>query len=248
MFFPSFLLSPQHGISLWNLTLVKRTILITSFRLIETKEGLDRKMALDFYSRLRFTENLLPQLRHAAATTTTGAPQDAQGAPGLARVISVLGGGAEKRINTDDLSLKHNYTLSASTSHAVTMTTLSFERLAADPANANVAFCHTSPGMVKTKGVRELPFVIRAAVTAFDTICSFLTVSVQECGERHLRTAIHPGLHGGKLHLIGPRSQEFALEKSKVLAEMREAGLVDVVRKHTNAVFGSVCDKEDGRF
>ncbi|KAM0257914.1 hypothetical protein ACHAPA_011516 [Fusarium lateritium] len=220
----------------------------------ETREGLDRKMALDFYSRLRFTENLLPQLRSATTMATTAAMtaartlQDARDSPTLARVISVLGGGAERTIDTNDLSLKHKYTLNASTSHAVTMTTLSLERLAANPENASVAFCHTRPGMVKTNGDRELPFLIRAAITIFSTICSALTVSAQECGERHLRIVIHPKFSGGKLHLVGPRSEEVKPEKSKVLIEMREAGLMDVVGKHTNKVFRSICNKEDGNF
>ncbi|RSL39980.1 hypothetical protein CEP53_013671 [Fusarium sp. AF-6] len=210
----------------------------------KTKEGLDRKMALDFYSRLRFTENLLPQLRHAATTTTTS--QNAQESPILARVISVLGGGSEKKIDTNDLSLKHNYTLGASTSHAVTMTSLSFERLAADPDNANVVFCHTSPGMLKTNGDRELPFLIRAFIAAFNTVCSPLTVSAQECGERHVRTAINPKFQGGKLYLVGPRSQEVAIEDSKVLTEMHKAGLVDVVGKHTKTVFEGIRDRDEG--
>ncbi|KAJ4177085.1 hypothetical protein NW767_014530 [Fusarium falciforme] len=201
-------------------------------------------MALDFYSRLRFTENLLFQLRYAATTTTTS--QDAQDSPILARVISVLGGGAEKKIDTNDLSLKHNYTLGASTSHAVTMTTLSFERLAADPDNANVVFCHTKPGMVKTNGDRDLPFLFRAAIAVFNTVCSFWTVSPQECGERHLRTAINPKFQGGKLYLVGPRSQEVAIEDSKVLTEMHKAGLVDVVGKHTKTVFEGICDEDQG--
>jgi hypothetical protein len=55
----------------------------------ETPDVLDRKMALDFYSRLRFTENLLPLLRHASSLSSSQSTREVLPAGG--RVISVLG-------------------------------------------------------------------------------------------------------------------------------------------------------------
>ncbi|KAK7211439.1 hypothetical protein V2G26_018617 [Clonostachys chloroleuca] len=199
----------------------------------ETTEGLDRKMALDFYSRLRFTENLLPLLRHASSLSSSQSTREVLPAGG--QVISVLGGGKETPIDESDLSLELNYTLKASTDHAVTMTTLSFQRLAAAPENANVAFFHTSPGMVNTNGDRELNIVIRLLVSTVSYVFRPWVTSTEETGKRHLWAAVSDTFRGGQVYLLNQRSER--VDDSKVLNRLHEEGLFDRVWEHTRDVF-----------
>ncbi|CAH0022323.1 unnamed protein product [Clonostachys rhizophaga] len=202
----------------------------------ETPDGLDRKMALDFYSRLRFTENLLPLLRYASSLSSSQSTR--QVSPAGGRVISVLGGGKETSIDESDLSLKLNYTLKASTDHAVTMTTNSFQRLAAAPENANVAFFHTSPGMVKTNGDRELNFVIRLLESTVSYVFRPWITSTEETGKRHLWAAVSDAFRGGQVYLLNQRSER--VDNSKVLNRIHEEGLSDRVWEHTREVFNTI--------
>ncbi|KAF5012725.1 hypothetical protein FDECE_1218 [Fusarium decemcellulare] len=210
----------------------------------ETAEGLDRKMALDFYSRLRFTENLLPLLRRAAIPTRAESSPD--GTPPLARVVSVLGGGNENPIDSSDLSLKDNYTLSASTKHAVVMNTLSFEHLSSVPENSGIAFFHTRPGMVKTNGDRELGSLFKLLVTVVNLFFKPWVTPLQECGERHLWALTSNAFKGGHLYLLGQRSE--LVENSKILNRMRDEGLSDEVWAHTTEVFQKICSDEHGKY
>ena len=63
----------------------------------ETSEGIDAKMALDFYSRWKFVDELLPLLKRAAEQG-----QDA-------RVMTVLAAGYGGKIDLEDLGLKKTY-------------------------------------------------------------------------------------------------------------------------------------------
>lgn len=65
----------------------------------ETIEGLDRKMALSYYARWKFINDLRPLLRTAAATGED------------ARVYSVLAAGKGGPVDMDDLGLKKNFTV-----------------------------------------------------------------------------------------------------------------------------------------
>ena len=67
----------------------------------ETTEGIDRKLALHYYARWKFIDELLPLL------------QTAKEAGEEARVMSVLGAGKGGNIDLNDLGLKKRYTLSA---------------------------------------------------------------------------------------------------------------------------------------
>lgn len=51
-------------------------------------------LALSYFSRLRFVQNLLPALKKNSAP----------------RVVSILGGGMEKEIDVDDIEVKKDFT------------------------------------------------------------------------------------------------------------------------------------------
>lgn len=62
-------------------------------------EGIDKKLALHFYSRFKFFAELAPLL------------QVAKDAGEEARVVSVLGSGNGGKLDTEDLGLKNSYSL-----------------------------------------------------------------------------------------------------------------------------------------
>ncbi|KAF2102276.1 short-chain dehydrogenase/reductase [Rhizodiscina lignyota] len=198
----------------------------------ETTEGLDKKLSLHYYSRLRFTTNLLPLLRAASSSQ-----------PPLARVIAVLGAGREGPINTSDFSLRNtgSYSLRAAASHTISMTSLSFDHLASDPANKGIAFIHSSPGGVDTNLSRGLGSVMQKVLSASMVLLkpSGLVVSAKESGERHVWTGTNEKFGSG-LFLVGPRGQE---EKDEAFGRLKSEGAGEKVWGHTEEVYKKVCDE-----
>ncbi|OGE48571.1 hypothetical protein PENARI_c027G10247 [Penicillium arizonense] len=216
----------------------------------ETDEGLDKKLSLHYYSRMRFLSNLLPQLTKAATST--------EGAAGIQRnlssVVSVLDARGNAPLILKDLSLKDNYSLRNCANHAITMTSLSMEELAA--AHPSTSFIHTYPGVVKTSLVRDSNFVMKTAMNALFTVAARWTVPFGESGERHLYTATSPsftpkgtvggadsavgsdGVQGSGAYLVGSDSATVA--DQKILHGYREDGTRGTVWQHTLDVFKGI--------
>ena len=152
---------------------------------VETSEGLDRKLATNYYSRLRFTQQLLPLLQSAS--------------PQLSRVVSVLAPGGEGAVDFNDLDLKHNFSLGKAATHAVTMTDFAFEELARK--NPTISFVHSFPGGVKTGFFKESGFFMIAMMKLTFALISPWTIPIEESGERHLyaaTSAVYPPKAGEK--------------------------------------------------
>ncbi|RDL35144.1 Uncharacterized protein BP5553_07075 [Venustampulla echinocandica] len=142
----------------------------------ETIEGIDIPHALRYYTRLRFTYNLLPLL--------TASPSP--------RVISILAGGREAEIDLTDLEVRNNFSGIKAMKNGTTQTTLAFEELV--KSYPSITFIHKYPGFVDTgvvdrlmgttKGIYALP------ATAFRwlllPIINLFATSVDEAGERGL--------------------------------------------------------------
>jgi NAD(P)-dependent dehydrogenase (short-subunit alcohol dehydrogenase family) len=137
----------------------------------ETSEGIDKLLALRYYARMRFTQNLLPLL------------EAAESQPG--RVVSVLGGGFEGNINADDLDLKHGYNIVSCAMHSVTMTSLAMEHLA---ASQRASFVHVFPGLVGTNIYTNSFLPPLAAVYNYGMwpLMYPFSVNIEESGQRHL--------------------------------------------------------------
>ncbi|KAJ5305757.1 hypothetical protein PENANT_c015G08449 [Penicillium antarcticum] len=231
-----------------NLLFLSAGILTTKGR-DETDEGLDKKLSLHYYSRMRFLNNLLPQLTKAA--TSIEGPAGIRG--NLSSVVSVLDARGNAPLILKDLSLKDNYTLRNAANHAITMTSLSMEELAA--AHPSTSFIHAFPGLVKTGLARDYNFVMKAAVNAMLTLASRWTVPLEESGERHLYTATSPifspketargvaalgsdGVQGSGAYLIG--SDSATVPDQKVLHGYREDGTRGKVWQHTLDTFKGI--------
>jgi len=135
----------------------------------ETEDGLDRKMVLNYYSRVRFMLNLLPLLKTAAA-------EDVNSAVG-ARVLSVLAPGTEGAINENDLELKNTFSLKAAADHTTSFNSFAMEKLAAE--NPEIGWLHVYPSIVLTGVIRELPAYARFGAKIFTPFA----VTEDDCGD-----------------------------------------------------------------
>ncbi|MCJ1268498.1 hypothetical protein MMC22_008386 [Lobaria immixta] len=211
----------------------------------ETSEGLDKKLTTNYYSRLRFTTQLLPLLEAAS--------------PELSRVVSVLAAGEESSIlELENLGLKQGFTLRKAAAHATTMTSLAFEETA--KKHAGTSFIHAFPGGVKTGFFKESGAITKLGAKLLMTVASPWTTDITESGERHLYAAtsgVYParendggveiggesikkgsnGEVGNGAYLLGSDGERRANDKG--LQELRERGAGKTIWQHTMQIFQS---------
>ncbi|EMC93945.1 hypothetical protein BAUCODRAFT_150179 [Baudoinia panamericana UAMH 10762] len=211
----------------------------------ETEEGIDRKMSVNYYSRIRWMMNLMPALEEASRRNE------------LARVITVLAAGSEGDIRLDDLELKHNFTLHACLAHSVVMTDFMIEELAR--RHPGVAFSHSYPGTVKTGIANQLTGPVRLAVKVMYAVMTPWILDVKESGERHffqMTNQCYPSRNGsvgippppgiqtmkGSDGEVG--SGAYLLDwdgkstgDEAVLRKYRELGMLNKVVDHTTQIF-----------
>jgi NAD(P)-dependent dehydrogenase (short-subunit alcohol dehydrogenase family) len=152
----------------------------------ESVEGIDKKMCVNYYSRIRCALGLMPLLEAAS------------NAGELSRVITVLAAGSEGDVRLDDLDLKHNFTLHACLAHCVVMTDFSMEELSR--RYPGTSFMHSYPGTVKTGIANELSGPVRLAVKVMYAVLTPWILNVQESGERHffqMTSKCYPAAKGG---------------------------------------------------
>lgn len=133
----------------------------------ETLEGIDKKLALNYYARWKFTHDLLPLLK---AAKDSG--QDA-------RVMSVLAPGNGRTLDLEDLGLKKGYSFLSSFRAAPTYNDLMVESFA--EKEPGPSFIHIYPGAVRT------PLLS----TVFTVLMYPFTCSPEDCAERMLYALVH---------------------------------------------------------
>jgi hypothetical protein len=119
--------------------------------ILESSEGIDVGLALRYYSRLRFVQNLLPLL-------------DASASP---RVIAILAGGKEGELDLHDLECKVNFSAIKAAGVGATQITLAFEELA--KTHPKITFIHKYPGFVNTGALDKI----------LDSVPGFLAIPAQ---------------------------------------------------------------------
>ncbi|KAL6705887.1 hypothetical protein ACN47E_006347 [Coniothyrium glycines] len=214
-----------------------------------TPEGLDRKLALHYYSRLRFVQQLALLLAAAAESST------------LSRVVSVMDPQAGLRAvpNWDDLSLTTTYSLKNCFVHASAMQNLAFYKYAKDMPQTG--FVHAYPSGVETGVMREFPGVLQLLLKPFMfALKLFLLVPQKESGQRHLFAATSPryagravgrrdgdlvlgsdGVEGSGSYLLNWNGE--ALADTKQAERMRAEQGAEKVWKHTEHVFNKICNE-----
>lgn len=211
----------------------------------ETVDGIDRKMAVNYYARMRCIEKLMPSLEKASNEGE------------LSRVISVLAAGSEGDVRVDDLELKHNFTLHACLAHCVVMTDFFIAGLA--ERYPGTSFSHSYPGTVKTGIANELSGPVRLAVKVMYAVMTPWILNVQESGERHLfqiTSQCYPSREGGvgipvpeglsAMRAVNgePGGGAYLLDwdgkstgDESVLSKHREMGMEKIVWDHTHEIF-----------
>lgn len=140
----------------------------------ENPEGLDRKQTLNFWGRMRFISNLLPQLRSASTTP-----------PNFARSISLLGAGnSYGTIDLQDIELKKSFSGYKNAAHTIIMNDFMAEQYGA--REPGITFMHTEPCIVNTGFARELPLWARVGTKLLTPLLYPFFVSAEETGERQL--------------------------------------------------------------
>jgi NAD(P)-dependent dehydrogenase (short-subunit alcohol dehydrogenase family) len=135
-----------------------------------TEEGLEKKMVINYYSRVLFASVFLPLLKSGAQNAELGA-----------RVISVYAPGTEGPIIEDDMELERNFSVGQAASQAAAFQSLAFEHLAT--VHPEIGWLHVNPGAVKTGLLRDMPLWVRALTPVF----SVITTSAEDCGQGMLR-------------------------------------------------------------
>lgn len=142
-----------------------------------TSEGLPTMASLAYYSRIRFAQNLLPQL--TAAT-------------GLKRVVNVLSGSKEGPVDANDWhmrNLKGIPSPSKLRGQGTSMLTLAMEQVSKE-AGGKVGFVHNFPGLVVTDVGKSMPGVLGFMMRISSAIVApFFAVGGEECGERQVFAA-----------------------------------------------------------
>lgn len=109
----------------------------------ETDEGIDKKLAVHYYARWKFTNDLLPALLRANADGED------------AKVFSVLAAGKGGEIDLDDLGLKKHYSLSNAALAAPTYNDLAME-VCDPPLSRSISLLTNFSGIFRKKSRRKL--------------------------------------------------------------------------------------------
>lgn len=195
----------------------------------ETGEGIDRKMALNYYTRWQLVDDLVPLL---VAATAKDEP---------ARVVSVLGGGMEAKaesLDTADFEMKNNYSIFRILSVTPAYNTLAALRFAR--LYPKVSFIHTSPGFVSTSVFRDTPWYLRPIYKA---LTWWWAITPQKSGENHLYAGLTAPEYAHGAHILNQNVDEAYTEADKASKEgLFSVELQDALWKHTEEVFNKAVD------
>lgn len=145
----------------------------------ETSEGLDRRVAVSFYTRWMVISELAPLLQ-STALANPKAP--------VPRVVTVLACGNEAKaesLNTSDFGLKNEDSVLRVISVNPAYNTMCCNLFS--QKYPNVSFIHTMPGIVNTGVFRGTPWYIQAIAPVF---LFFLQNSQEDTGLHHLYAAL----------------------------------------------------------
>ncbi|KAH8648300.1 hypothetical protein BGZ60DRAFT_390609 [Tricladium varicosporioides] len=217
----------------------------------QTPEGLHLLAALPVYGRFRFIQNLAPLLQNATA---------------LHRVVTVAGGGKEGRIDTSDFqALRAPFYKFRG--HLVSIITLGLEKLEKDMPE--VSFVHDFPGAVHTSLIDNTTGFLGVLLRVmFFLLGWWICVPIDESGERHLYLATSArfppaqgtldakgvksetgvckgstGDEGSGVYSVGQDCDALSPARMKVLAGMRQKGMVEEIWAHVQGEFDRISEK-----
>jgi NAD(P)-dependent dehydrogenase (short-subunit alcohol dehydrogenase family) len=157
-----------------------------------TKDGLDQKLQLHYFSRVYLAMLLAPHM-NVAPSTSASCP----------RILSVLSAGVHAKYKNalDDFELKDHYSTKNAADAAGFYNDAALEHLAKD--HRSIAFCHAAPGFVNTNWGTELPW---AAKLLLRPIQAAFGRSLHDSGE-YLTSGLLDNIKGPGLYLMGEKGQ-----------------------------------------
>ncbi|KAG8771375.1 hypothetical protein FRC15_003486 [Serendipita sp. 397] len=170
----------------------------------ETSEGIDRKLACNFYARFRFIHDLAPLVEKAAENGET------------VGVASILAAGRGGPVELDDLGLVKGFSLRKAEGHAVTYNDAAMEEFARLYPKAR--FAQIFPGAVTTPGATAFP-----GVKLILPLFRFALMTPAECAQImwwRMWTSASPWSTGA--HQINHRGEEIT-HNPHVTEEVRKA-------------------------
>ncbi|CAE6497389.1 unnamed protein product [Rhizoctonia solani] len=168
----------------------------------ETSEGIDKKLALNYYARWKFVYDLIPLLERAKA----------QGED--ARVLTILAAGMNGKVDESDLDLKKGYGIKAAADSATAMNDFMVEDFAI--LHPDMAFIHARPGFVRTPAITEYHWSIKFLMP----FVHMLSVSPAECAQWMLYGLLDPKFTKGAF-FISDHAEDFEANKHSTPALRR---------------------------
>ncbi|KAG8971283.1 hypothetical protein FRC05_011382 [Tulasnella sp. 425] len=145
-----------------------------------TSEGIDKKLAVHFYSRWKFVDELLPLLEKASSDGEE------------ARVMSILAPGTAGALDTSDFGLKKNYSITRAARQGPGYNdNFVVEYSARHP---NISFIHIMPGFVNTSLCQGLPWYLRGIAVPLGSVFGR---SISDCGEYMASGLLNPAYKTG---------------------------------------------------
>ncbi|KAG7444000.1 NAD(P)-binding protein [Guyanagaster necrorhizus] len=175
----------------------------------ETEEGIDKLLGLRYYSRFKYTYELLPLLRNAK-----DAGEDA-------KVMSILASGLGRAIDVNDLGMKHSYKAYKATLASGSYNDIMVEEFA--KRNPEISFTHIYPGFVDTPGTRPTHWALRLFTPLIVLLVWLAAISPQESAE-YMLFALFDGekgfFHrGSKGDDLGTKGYSFTDEEKRAVWE-----------------------------
>jgi hypothetical protein len=180
-------------------------------------------MGLSEHSHLRFISNLMSLLHRSSQP----------------RILSILNGTKEKKIDEDDIGLEERWGIPAVVNHATLCTSLAFDYLSANDAQKRITFLNATPGFVSTDTPRTA-HPSKVAGLAWWALISFVQIvlgwiikyfgmAAREYGERHAYE-----LTSDKFVLGSWRVNHLndVVPDNAILVQYRESGWGDKVWEH----------------
>lgn len=159
-----------------------------------TSEGIDIKMALHFYSRWKFVDELLPLLSKAS--------EDGQDA----RVMSIIDPKTAKPLDVDDFGLKKNYSLGRAASQNSAYNNAMVQEYSR--IYPNISFSHIYPGWVDTSLSREAAWYMKPVIAGL----MLLAKTSEECGDWMFSALLNEKYKKGGF-LLGEYGEEVDLKR-----------------------------------
>ena len=173
-----------------------------------TKDGIDQKLQLHYYSRVLLANLLVPSMTSSDDS-------------GNAKVLTVLSAGVHGAYTgyKEDADLSKTYSIKNAADSAGFYNDVGFDKLS--ELHPTVVFAHAAPGFVNTNWGTEMPTVVRWMVRALQP----LGRSIEDCGDKMVTGLLALSTPG--FYLL----DEHGKELDKKLPEHEDAKLV--VWKHT---------------